>query len=248
MKLMIKSKKDLKSYYEDKEVSSEYIKKRFENIVYFYLHKKQVFILNELVKKERITKVLEIAPGPARITAEVCINNGIAIENSEEMIKIAKQRLKEKGKKWKIVKGDAFNINLKEKFELIFTFRFIRHFEYKDRVRLYKEIKKHLKQNGFLVFEAINKRKAKTIRKLIGKKKYQIYDELYSIKELKKELKKNGFKNIKIHSTIKHFFIQWLIAKTFEIIKLKKIGLGIIQLIEKVPSKNPLEWVIICQK
>jgi len=239
----------IKGYYEKVDVVSDYMKKRFTKPIYFVEHKLQVELVNQALKEYNPKKVLEIAPGPARLTTELCIDEGIALDHSPEMLKLAERRIKQVDKNWKFIRGDAFHLPFrKSSFDFLLTFRFIRHFEKPDRIKLYQEFKRLLKNNGILVFEAINHKKAALIRRMVGIEKYKIYDKLYTEEELLGELEKNGFDVLKLEGVINHFFIEMIVSKISSFIGLNNFGKRIIMLLERTKGRNPLGWVVICRK
>jgi SAM-dependent methyltransferase len=245
----ISGKKKIKEYYEDKEIVGDYVVSRFTTAIGMMEHQTQVDFVSKAIKKYRCKKALELAPGPARITSYIKIKEGIAMDYSDGMVKFAKERLPKSLKNnWNIIQGDAFNIKYKNKFDIVFTFRFIFHFKKAERDKLYQQIKKALKKEGIFIFEAINIDVAKRIREFVGKDKYVVYDKLYTKNELIKELKSNGFKVVLIESNTKHFYAEIFISKLTGLLKLNKLGLSIIRLIEKIPSGDPYGWTILCQK
>jgi len=248
----VKKASEVKEYYEDKSVVKDYSKKRFGDILGSFQHISQIDTVNHHINTTKSAKVLEIACGPARLTKDIFpLEEGVAIDTSEEMLKEARKVMNESNKKnkWRFVKNDAFNLNFKkDEFDLIFTFRFIRHLHLKERVKIYDSIKKFMKPNGVLIFDVVNRRKNVPIRKIIGEKKYAVYDVMYSEKEFKKEMKSNGFKVIDIIPMTKFFFMQWFIAKIFQAIRLRNVGMFFLKFLELLPSNNPLEWIAICKK
>lgn len=242
----VETPNEIEEYYKDKDIVKKYISKRFTSPIYQLIHQKQVNAINKVIREINPKKLLEIAPGPARLTAELEYENGISLDSSEEMLNIAKERMK--GKPWRFIKGDAFNLNFENESDLILAFRFIFHFKKEKRDEIYASINKALKKNGFLMFDAINLKKAKKIRKIVGKDGYEVYDKLYTKKELIEELERNNFKNIRLLKSIKRFWTQMLISKISEKIKIQKIGMKIIKKLEKIKGGDPYEWIVICQK
>jgi ubiquinone/menaquinone biosynthesis C-methylase UbiE len=239
---MIQGKEEVKNYYKNTNISHPYINERFSNPLGKLMHLKQVAIVNKYVRNQN---VLEIACGPGRITKDVkLIRKGVAVDSSDEMLKIARRTLPH----WSISKKDAFNLSIEDTFDVVFSFRFLRHFENDDRKRLYKEIHNVLKPNGILIFDAVNFKKSYYVRKRKGLKHYKVYDKLYLKKELFKELKENGFKIIKLVPLLNHLYTTTIISKITNKLNLQKMGLRMIQNLEKIPSSTPLEWIVICKK
>lgn len=246
--MKISGRSRLKKYYQKKEVASEYIEKRFSVPIYSSEHDKQVLIINSLIKKAMPEKILEIAPGPARLTKEIK-STGIAIDNSESMLRIARKRMENSSFRWKFVKGDAFNLKFpKKSFDMVFTFRFIRHFDREDRKKIYRQVRNVLADGGYFVFEAPNRRKNRVVRRIVGEDKYNVYDFFTEEKEIVSELESNGFEVLQMIGTSKHFFTQVLISKISDFLKIGNVGKKLIKTFDKLHGENPLEWVIICRK
>ena len=247
----IKEEKTLKEYYKDKKIAENYIIKRFDKPERVILHKNQVKFVNQQLRKFDIQKILEVAPGPARLTANIN-SSGTILDSSKEMLRIAKKNLKLKGveKNWELVCGDAFNTKIKKAtISMIITFRFIRHFEYKDRKRIYQEFRRILKNDGYFIFEAPEKFTEKMLR---GRKPYKIFDDFWTKKSLKIELENNGFEVIKLEENLKMPLLQALVSEVFTMLKLAKLGRKIIIVIDKLTPSNtinkPKEWLVLCQK
>src|SRR5213594_1107015 len=80
--------------YQDVEVAESYIQKRFSHSWSRLLHQKQVAEVNRVLQSWQPASVLEIAPGPARIAADLRgIRWGLMLDSSAEMLALAKQRL-----------------------------------------------------------------------------------------------------------------------------------------------------------
>ena len=246
--MKVGGRKNLKKYYEDDAVAGEYIEKRFTAPVYSVEHDKQVRILNAVIRKVVPKRILEIAPGPARLTHDVNAG-GIAVDNSESMLRIARSRMKSSPFRWKFVKGDAFSLRFPPRsFDLVFTFRFIRHFEKPDRERLYAQVRKVLSRGGYFVFEIPNRRKNRTVRGIVGEEKYNVYDFLTEEDEIIRELESNGFEVLQMIGTSKHFFTQVFISKLSSFLRVAGLGKKAIRAVDRIHGENPLEWVLICRK
>lgn len=147
----------IKEYYKDTAVAEEYIKIRFNEPIFKVEHKRQVEILNYIIKKYNCQKILEIAPGPARLTKDIIAKEGVAMDSSEAMLEVAKRILSKTNKKWSFVKGDAFDLKFKKNsFDMVLNFRFLFHFKEKKRAEFYEQLRTVLDNKGIFVFEALN--------------------------------------------------------------------------------------------
>lgn len=238
----------LREYYQQAEIAEEYIRKRFSEPLNIVEHEHQVKIINKIIAEKRIKNILEFAPGPARLTTGLEATNGTSIDFSEKMISIAKQRMEVMGKKWNFIKGDILTIKLKEKYDLLFCVRFILHFQQEEREIIYRQARSALCKGGYLVFEALNKKKVESIRNIIGRKNYPIYDKLYTRQELEEEVERNGFKVLQTYPILKNFWCQAILSRPCKILGIKNASTKVINLLEKIPSSQPYEWMVLCQK
>lgn len=252
-----KHENTVKALYRDENVAENYIDNRFKWSWSKLLHDKQVSLLNRVINEREIQSALELAPGPARLTTEINgIKNGLMIEASEEMVAVAKRRLKEKDLQntWGIKAGNAFDLSgIKQKFDLAYTFRFIRHFDHSERSRLYTEIFSCLEQDGILVFDVVNKPTRERIDAIESKNntgnsdKLSVYDIAYNEYEFCNEMKDHGFDVLQLVPIIKHYFLQSWISYKFDR-RLPMLTNTTVQLIEKLPTNYPLEWIAVCKK
>lgn len=239
----------IKSLYQDDSVASGYIDERFSKPLGRVQHKIQVESINDVIRMYQIDNVLEVACGPARLTPEVVgIINGVAIDTSYQMLEIARRRMKNHGK-WQFVKGDAFNLNFERKFNLVYSFRFIRHLKLEDRNKIYNQVKNALVSKGLFIFDAIRYEKPLFLRKHESGGKILVYDKVYKNKaKLQTELKGAGFELVKLYPCIEHFYIQAFFSRISHILKNDLLGIRIIQFLEKIKTGHPLEWIVLCQK
>jgi SAM-dependent methyltransferase len=121
------------------------------------------------------------------------------IDNSAAMLAVAQRRLQACGKAhlWDVEQGNAFELEkLGRRFELVFTFRFIRHFREEDRARIYRAIDGCLEPGGLLLFDVVNKTVRQTLdarnpNRPVGE--LDVFDETYSPESFPGEMDKFGF-------------------------------------------------------
>jgi len=244
----------VKRLYQDEGVAQSYIKDRFAWAWGRLLHQRQVRILDDLIEEHKFQKVLEVAPGPARIAPDLTrVTSGVMVEASEQMIQVARQRLAERGLGgvWEVRHGNAFDLSgLSQTFDFAFTFRFIRHFEEGDRTRLYRELAGRLNPSGILVFDVVNK----TVRAELDARdpprtgdSLPVHDVSYTAQEFREEMQANGFEVLALHEVIRHFGLQSRLSYAIGP-RLPALAWHSVRLLEKVPARNPLEWVAVCRK
>jgi ubiquinone/menaquinone biosynthesis C-methylase UbiE len=241
----------VKEHYRDNDVADSYIVSRFSTPLAQVQHEKQVSLINEAIKKYALSNALELAPGPLRVTAGIVgLKRGFALDYSESMLYNAVRRIKHNETKspWFLQRGDAFSLPFKaDAFDLIFSFRFIRHFQAEERTRIFSEIYRTLKPEGFLIFEAPNYFTETKIRTRMRSPQLAVYDKLWKREEIMAEMEENKFKVLKLDNNISYFDIQVNISR-FHRLKLGALAKKLICGLDRYPSAQPYEWIVLCQK
>ena len=246
---MINTRENLKLLYQEDHIIEPYIDERFSKPLGRVQHCCQVDCVNRIIEEYNVKNVLEIACGPARLTAEIKgFEKGFALDSSDTMLEVAKSRTP-KELPWQFVKGDAFQLNFKNKFDSVYSFRFIRHLKLEDRNKIYNQIKNALVSKGLFIFDAIRYEKPLFLRKHESGGKILVYDKVYKNKaKLQTELKDAGFELVKLYPCIEHFYIQAFFSRISHILKNDRLGIRIIQFLEKIKTGHTLEWIVLCQK
>jgi SAM-dependent methyltransferase len=241
-----RSPTDIQAYYRDPAVVRAYIERRTAQPLNGLLHRRQVGFLNDILRERRPARVLEVAPGPARLTAELDLaGHGVAIDGSAEMLEIARERLA--GRDWLVVRGDAFSLPVADQsIDLAFAIRFVRRFPEATRWKLYAEIRRTLRKGGGLVIDAQNRAVSQPHRARKGMERYPVYDALYSLDELVDEVEAAGFRVRQIEGMIGHFGLQ------SKLNRLRRYGLApvarwLIAGLEHVPSREPSTWMLVAE-
>jgi len=134
-------------------------------------------IQKEIVRKfvePKGKKILDIACGTGRFTADMSKQGGdvIGADAAENMLKIARR----KNPHIKFEKADIFKLKYKSKsFDVVTGFKVIMHLhEYEKAL---KEMKRVVKDDGFIVFEIPNKVSIWSV--LMGIRKKVLYEETH---------------------------------------------------------------------
>lgn len=243
--------------YQDPDVAEKYIRNRFVLSWQKLLHTSQVRAIQSALDRYSPASLLEIAPGPARLAVDLTyVNNGYMLEFSREMVKLAEARLKKvkKNGNWSIIHGNAFELRsneiLPDQFDMVYSFRFIRHFHQADRRRIYREIRSKLKMDGILIFDVVDKF---TRNRLDSKGTHDtenalpVYDVTYTKAEFNSEMAANGFDVISLRPVLNHFWIQyWISIKLYDIFP--EFHVKLINFFERIPTPAPLEWIAVCRR
>jgi ubiquinone/menaquinone biosynthesis C-methylase UbiE len=241
----LRSEREIQSAYSSPGVASGYIDRRFVGPLMAQLHQRQVSALNSMLASHAPSDVLEIAPGPGRLTRHINTSAKLTcLEFNSEMIAQAKPACRD-DIRW--VEGNAFELPFGQEFDCVYSFRFIRHFEEADRRRLYAQIARVLRPGGMLIMDAINKQVSLPLRRA-RPDEYPIYDKLYQdLQELSQELKSSGFELHSAKPVLRWFRTQsWL--QTIVGPRWDGLCRGMIACLEAVPSGAPLEWVVSCRR
>ena len=245
----ITDREAIRDHYQDNTIAHQYISERFARPLGRVQHQIQVKTINNTISFYHIDRILEVACGPARLTSGIQgFKKGVAIDTSDHMLNIARQRVSSP-EKWHFINTDAFHINLNERFQLIYVFRFIRHFRLAERMKLYKKFHELLESYGILIFDAVHYQKVELIRKIENKGQKIIYDKIYSSsKSLEDELFHAGFEVIQLKGIIYHFYLQAVISRISNKLNIDEIGLKVIRCLERLPLGRPLEFIAISKK
>ena len=194
-------------------------------------------------------RVLEIACGPGRLTAEMRgVQLGVAVDASPAMLETAKRRLNGSSSRWWFLRTDAFVLPFRaETFDAVYTLRFLRHFQLADRQRLYTEIRRVLRPGGLFMVDALNRDVSLPYRMKRGVEHYHIYDVLYRREEIEAELQPAGFRVLAVEGIIKHPGIQRRLNRLRRV-KLDKLARMLIAALEWVPGNRPSTWMLLCEK
>ncbi|OLC50441.1 MAG: hypothetical protein AUI64_03270 [Acidobacteria bacterium 13_1_40CM_2_64_6] len=249
---MISGHAAIRDAYRDETVAREYVDTRFREPLGAMLHARQVGALKRIIRARRPRRILEIAPGPGRLTVDVSSSISphtalpVLVEASAQMLAEARRRLAGSGG-WRALQGDAFNLPFGPAFELVYVFRLIRHFRSSERVALYRQIAQVLRPGGLLVFDAINETVSAPIRANAQAGEYEHFDALTRPDVLEAELGEAGLELVSLEG-VQHSYpalarIQILVAPRSRL--LARLA---IELTDRVRGGPPLEWIVTCRR
>lgn len=244
---MIRKPTEIRDAYRDSQVAAEYVDRRFIEPIGALLHARQRDHLKRLVQRTSPASVLEIAPGPARLTIDLAHLQGIAIDASAEMLQEAKRRLAAAGvHRWRFVQGDVFGLPFRPIFDLVYAFRLIRHFDRTARGLLYQEIATVLRPGGWLVFDAVNERVSMPLRRAAAPGEYEHFDALFEADALRAELTAHGFVDVLLTGVQRRYpvlrMIQVLVAP-----RSRSVARAAMEIVDR-SGGEPLEWIVTCRR
>jgi ubiquinone/menaquinone biosynthesis C-methylase UbiE len=240
----------IRRHYRDRDVAQGYLERRFEVPLGELLHARQLRVLRELVERRRLRKILEIAAGPARLTADLARltgRPGVLLDASAPMLALARERLEAVGgPRWSYVLGDAFQLPFRGGFDLVYTFRFLRYFRAPERARLYREIARVLAPGGLLVFDAVNEVVSAPLRRR-SPEKYPIYDALLRPEWIRNELAVAGFECESLQG-VQHRFVRLTRLQNLLAPRSRSLCRAGIELVDRIGGGEPLEWIVTCRR
>lgn len=247
---MIAGRSELREAYRDDTIARQYVEQRFVEPLGAMLHARQVRALNRLIREERPREILEIAPGPGRLTAAVSAamaSHRVIVESSAQMLAEAKRRLAPGPCRWHLVQGDAFHLPLRATFDLVYVFRLIRHFQARERAELYRQIAGVLRPGGALMFDAINEVVSAPIRAGARPGEFEHYDALMRPDALASELLESG---LELHSLegVQHRYPVLARLQTLVAPRVRPLARLAIELTDRFGGGPPLEWIVTCRR
>ncbi len=246
---MITGETAIRDAYRDDRVAADYVRNRFVEPLGALLHRRQTAVLRALIARARPSQVLEIAPGPARLTAEVAaalVRPPVLVDASGQMLLEARRRLAEADRSAALVEGDAFRLPFGAVFDLVYTFRLIRHFGDEDRGRLYRQIAEVLKPGGWLAFDAVNAEVAAPLRAAARPGEYAHYDALLDEASLRRELGAVGFGDVTLHG-VQHRYRALQTVQNLVAPRSRAAARAAMAVLDR-SGGPPLEWVVTCRR
>jgi len=234
----------IQQVYSSEHVAQDYVRKRFDAELTRLLHDRQLAAVQSVIDRVAPVRILEIAPGPGRLTRDIRTHGLlVCLEFNEAMIAEGRCACNGAGA-W--VRGNGFQLAFDQAFDLVYSFRFIRHFHREDRDRLYAEIRRVLKPGGYLVLDAVNERVSRPLR-AANPESYPIYDKLYRPEELREELAGAGLEPVEMRPIQKFYGLQ---ARSQILLGPRANWLNrlIIRGLERMPGRNGLEWIVTCRR
>lgn len=222
-KHLVQGREEIREYYSRTETAGNYHKDRFVqyplNCIDF-LERKAVCAMIRDKMGSKQADLLDIAPGDGRIVQET-LNFGhcTAADASAAMLDVLQRRFAGNDR-LHVIQADYFEDTIEEKYDVVTTFRYIRHFGYADRKVLYRKIRSNLKENGMLIFDVPNIVFEMKQRTITGWENYNIYDMFWTKEDMVRELDENGF------------FTEYVIAA----------GTGLMENMPDEYQKEPVSW------
>lgn len=246
---MIQGSRDIRNAYRDEATAQQYIARRFRQPLGALLHQRQVAAIKRIFREERPTSVLELAPGPARITADVTPDlpgTGVLVDASAEMLSEARRRLGPVSP-WHLIQADVFALPLRLRFDAIYSFRLIRHFDGAQRAAIYGQIAAITRPGGVLVFDAVNVKVSAPLRARARPGDLRHFDALLDHDTIRVEIEKAGFHLESLEPVQRRY--PWLHnVQTLVAPRSARVARALMEIIDRLPGGEPLEWIVTCRR
>ncbi len=192
-KYLVKGHENMKLYYQNSEVAKKYTAHRFTQYPQncFDLMERQSInlIISDYFGYDNL-ELLDIACGDGRIVQELIkFGNCKAIDSSEAMLRLVNNQFPEV----ETAVCDFISNECEGTFDVITSFRYIRHFDYKTRKLIYKKLRECLDERGIFIFDVANRDFELKLKSLNGWGNYNIYDVFFTKEDIINELRNNGF-------------------------------------------------------
>lgn len=192
---LVKGHNTIKEYYQNINVANNYNETRFllyPGNYYDSFERASIGIIIENLFSDKID-ILDIASGDGRIVQEdVKYGFCTSVDSSRAMLDIVEKRYKSLGL-LKTVMCDYFLDDIEGVYDVVTTFRYIRHYDYVQRKILYQRIHNNLKDGGILIFDVPNIKYIMNTRNSGNWGDFNIYDVFWDDKSIVRELEENKF-------------------------------------------------------
>lgn len=235
---------EIRSAYSARATARDYVARRFQSELNRLLHERQIAVVQEWLDRLQPRHALEVAPGPGRLTRALRPRGRLlCLEYNQEMIEQGRPAC-DPAILW--ARGDGFRLPFGAEFDLVYSFRFVRHFHRPDRDRLYEQFRRVLQPRGYLIFDAVNERISRPLRDA-DPAAFPVHDELYRPDDLRAELRQAGFEPVALVPVQKCYGWQWQ-SQIFLGPRANWLNRLVIRGLELLPWREPLEWVVVCRR
>lgn len=250
MQEIVSGPESVRQAYRRDELADEYVRSRYESDPFGRaLHERQVRVLRRVIRRLGIRRLLEVAPGPGRLTVHVPkVARACAVEQSPAMLRVARERLLAHGRNdWELIEGDAFRLPLADSsFDMVMSFKLLRHFDEDHRRLLLAEARRVLVSEGYLVLDVANSAAYRWLHAKWGVEHGWIDDYWFTASAFRREMQDAGFKAVwmrPVHTAVIAQHYCWAYLHRLSAPAARLAG----RMLQHSPFGQPLEWLAVCQ-
>lgn len=246
---MITGRQDICQTYRQEDLVEDYLRSRYDDPFGRNLHERQARIVADQVRRLGVRNLLEIAPGPGRLTLHVPpVELACAVEQSPAMLRVARRRLEESGSaKWQLIQGDAFRLPFAgPTFDLVMTFKLVRHFPPAERLKLLAEARRVLRPGGWLLLDVANRPACQWLYRKWGVEKAWIDDFWFTPESFREEMRQASFPRVRFFAVQPAVYLQYYLwAYLWRLSPAATRAAA--RALEYLTANQPLEWLALCQ-
>jgi SAM-dependent methyltransferase len=201
-----------------------------------------------VVAQRPVRMLLEIAPGPARLTVYAAATAAMyGVELSAAMLRRAQARVAACGVEgWQFVRGDAFHLPMRAAtFDFVLCCKLLRHFAREDRLALLAEIRRVLHPGGQLLVDVVNAPANRWLHAKWGVQEAWIADYGFTAATFRAEMREAGFRVVTLYPVYPALPLQYY-TWTY----LWRLSPWAAQMVSRalavVTARAPLEWMALC--
>lgn len=240
----------VRDVYRQDELADDYIRSRYESDFFGRAtHDHQVRILRRIITDLHAKRVLEVAPGPARLTVHLPrVEYGCAVEQSPAMIRNAEKRLQSYGRDdWHLREGDAFDLPFRSgEFDIAMAFKLVRHFDRTDRLRLLDNMRRAVRSGGHVILDVANDAAYGWLHAKWGLTIDWIDDFRFTQSLFLAEMCDAGFTDVRLYPVqplIQAQYYCWCHLPRLS----RALARGVGRMLEWYPWGQPFEWIAVCR-
>jgi ubiquinone/menaquinone biosynthesis C-methylase UbiE len=243
--VVLQTETEIKDKYRGDDAAARYVERRFASELHRLLHERQVAAVQQAIDSLRPAHILEVAPGPGRLTRDVRPTGTlVCLEYNEGMLEHGRSACPGKAV-W--VRGNGFQLPFAaDAFDLVYSFRFVRHFRQDDRRRLYAAVRRVLRPGGAFVMDAVNGPVSRPLRDA-SPQDYPVYDKLHREEELREELSAAGLE-VALLEPVQRCFRWQLRCQTLLGPRSGWLNRLAIRALERLSRTEGLEWIVTCRR
>ena len=193
-KELVRGRAALALYYTQPGVANRYIADRFAAPPFDQLNAQELEAIPKLIHAKfggrTDLKLLDFASGTGRLAPALAPFGSVTVLDSSAAMLAAGDGA---NAAVRCIQGDVFHTAINERFHVLTCGRFLRHFEYPDRKRIYRRFHEFLRADGLAIVDLPDPQFECGIRDRTGWGNFPIYDVFWTLPSFRDELRQNGF-------------------------------------------------------